>query len=272
MRNTSKQAAGRTFPRFARHVAVLTAFFALVALPAAHAAPPTADDQSDLWWYPPESGWGVQLVHRADQMFATMFIFDAAGKTTWAVAALQQGAPWSGDLYTGVGPFYGGAWNSANLTPRKVGTMTWSPAPDNAHGTLVYTFDGVTVTKPLTRQSIAVPDYSGSYYGALSYTNNCTGTHENVVDVTVTQVLPNVSLNWTTRGTPDSCSFAGTLFQQGRVGRIAGNFQCAPIHDDGSFVVTDLVVTPYALTGRYTSSDGDTGCASTGYITVARHR
>ncbi len=31
-------------------------------------------DQSDLWWNPNESEWGMQLVHRGSVIFATMFV------------------------------------------------------------------------------------------------------------------------------------------------------------------------------------------------------
>jgi hypothetical protein len=32
-------------------------------------------DQSDLWWNPAESGWGIQFVHTGSAIFATMYVY-----------------------------------------------------------------------------------------------------------------------------------------------------------------------------------------------------
>ncbi len=248
-----------------------------VALATALAAPvagasSTADDLSDLWWNASENGWGVQMIHRGNTIFATTFIFDSAGRTTWAVASMAPGASWTGDLYVGTGPYFGGAWDPSKLVPRKAGTMTWTPNANGVTGTLAYTIDGVAVTEVLERQTIVDDNYAGRYYGALSYTNTCNGVHENRVAVTVTQTASNVSINWSNQDTSDSCSFAGRLATHGRTATVDGSFECGPIHDDGSFTFTDMVVTPYSLTARYTSLDDDTTCSSSGYMALARRR
>jgi hypothetical protein len=33
-------------------------------------------DQSDLWWNPNESGWGMQVVQTGSVIFVTMFVYD----------------------------------------------------------------------------------------------------------------------------------------------------------------------------------------------------
>ena len=39
-------------------------------------------DQSDLWYIPAESGWGMQLVQRDGVIFATLYVYDINNKPT----------------------------------------------------------------------------------------------------------------------------------------------------------------------------------------------
>ncbi len=94
-------------------------------------------------------------------------------------------------------------------------------------------------------------NYAGQYLGALSWVNSCTGLHEDFVDIAVTQVGSNITLNWSNHTTRDACYFGGQLGLDGQFGSMSGQFQCAPVHDDGEFTVTGLRVTPEAITGRY---------------------
>ncbi len=139
-----------------------------------------ATDQSDLWWNPNESGWGVQLVHRGGFIFATMFVYDAAGKPTWYTGQLNDPGStddlvWAGDVYATTGPYFGApVFDASTVTVKKVGTMQWSPT-DVQTGTLTYTIDNVTTTKELTRQYLGFEDLSGDYMGAVhANTTGCT--------------------------------------------------------------------------------------------------
>lgn len=253
--------------------AVAVALLAVLLLsPPAHASA-TLADQSDLWWNPSESGWGVQLTHRGNVIFVTMYAYDAQGKPTWSTAVLRPaGADWTGDVYLTTGPYYGaGSFDAGAVTRRVAGSMTWSSA-DALSGTISYSIDGVSVTKKVVRQTLENDSYAGRYLGALSWVNSCTGKHEDPVDVTVTQVGTNMSVNWSNQTTRDACSFSGELLQDGQFGTISGNFQCAPVHDDGEFNFFQLRVTPESITGRYTSRDEDTRCSSSGYLSATRRR
>lgn len=232
-----------------------------------------APDQSDLWWNPSESGWGMQLAHRGQVMFATMYLYDTQGKPTWITAILRPaGAAWTGDVYATTGPWFGAAkFDASSVTRRIAGSMTWQ-SDDASNGTLTYTVDGVSVTKKVVRQALEDDNYAGRYMGALSWVNSCTGMHEDFVEITVTQVGRNVSLNWSNQTTRDSCSFGGELVSDGQFGSIGGKFQCGPVHDDGEFSLSQVRVTPESITARYISSDEDTGCSSTGYLSATRHR
>ena len=64
----------------------LAALVLALALPV-HAANPFGTDFSDLWFNPAESGWGVNLNHQMDVIFATLFVYGPDGKAKWYVAS-----------------------------------------------------------------------------------------------------------------------------------------------------------------------------------------
>ena len=124
---------------------------------------PTTSNFQDLWWHAPansESGWGINITHQGDVIFATWFTYDANGKGLWVVMA--SGAKtatgvYSGTLYTTTGP----AFSSTPFDPTKVqatpvgtGTFTFT---DALNGTFTYTVNGVNGSKAITRESFASP-------------------------------------------------------------------------------------------------------------------
>ena len=133
---------------------------------AASCQPSSADRSSltnyqDLWWNAAESGWGVNVAHQDNTLFATLFTYNAAGQGLWLVmpaGARQPDGSYSGDLYQTTGP----AFNAQPFTPigsqnlRRVGTMQFRFASGIA-GTLTYSVDGVTVVKAITRQVFSNP-------------------------------------------------------------------------------------------------------------------
>lgn len=110
-----------------------------------------------LWWNAPagsESGWGLNIAHQRDTIFATWFTYDATGKAWWLsmTAPLMAGNVYSGTLYQTQGPpFNAVPFNPALVTATPVGTGTLTFAnPDN--GTFACTVNGVTQAKSITRQ------------------------------------------------------------------------------------------------------------------------
>ena len=118
-----------------------------------------ATNFQDLWWNPTEPGWGINLAHQGDTIFATLFTYGADGRGTWFVmsdGARQAGTlNFTGTLYRTSGPaFDASPWAATTATP--AGTMTLAFASGN-RATLTYTLDGVTVTKSIQRQVFASP-------------------------------------------------------------------------------------------------------------------
>ena len=115
---------------------------------------PVTDNYTDLWWNPDESGWGINLNHQGQVVFATLFTYGADGAPDWLVMTRgerQGDASFRGVLYRARGPaFYARPWAPPiSLTP--VGTMQVAfPTADS--GALTYTVDGITVVKSILRQ------------------------------------------------------------------------------------------------------------------------
>jgi hypothetical protein len=116
-----------------------------------------ATNYTALWWNPNESGWGINLLHQGDIVFATLFTYDASGHVMWLVmsnGAKQAGSEtFTGDLYRTTGP----AFNATPFTPitfptnyTRVGTMTLAFSGPGA-ATLTYNVGGDNVTKAVQK-------------------------------------------------------------------------------------------------------------------------
>ena len=123
---------------------------------------------SDLWWKSPpppaaesENGWGVNLTHQGNFIFATWFTYDLNGNGMWlAVVATPTATPgqFSGsNLYRTRGaPLIAEPWDASLYTSIPVGSATFT-FTDASNGTFTYTVNGVTQTKAITRQVFASP-------------------------------------------------------------------------------------------------------------------
>ncbi len=138
-------------------------FAAPVPACSAGGTPPAMPNYQDLWWHDPpgsESGWGVNLTHQGDTLFATWFTYGADGNGMWLVmsdGAKTGTATYSGPLYRTTGPaFSAQPWNPAQVTVTPVGMATFAFG-DASHGTFTYTVDGITQSKAITRQTFASP-------------------------------------------------------------------------------------------------------------------
>jgi hypothetical protein len=115
-----------------------------------------------LWWASPagaENGWGVNIAHQGDILFATWFTYAANGRGQWLVmpaGARTAAGTYTGLLYRTTGPSFSLSPWVGNVVATEVGTGTFTfTAPDA--GTFAYTLDGVSQSKPITRQIYAAP-------------------------------------------------------------------------------------------------------------------
>lgn len=259
-------------------VLVAAILFAAAGFVTSARATSATTDQSDLWWVPTESGWGIQLVQRGPVIFATMFVYDQGTNPIWYTATLNYlgNLVWTGDLLLVHGVWFGAAnFNQAPKTYRKVGTMTWT-ATTVTDGTLRYDVDGVPVTKLATRQLLRYDDFSGTYNGAIyaSYTGcfapsgNLSANAFQVAYVTQTGQNVTVSLVNPTNGS--TVTVTGPLTQSGQFGSVSGTFTASAGADAGNAVLFEMNVQLTAFSMRYITTSTKSGCVGTGYFSGAR--
>jgi hypothetical protein len=121
-----------------------------------------AYNYQDLWWAMPagsEAGWGVNLTHQGNTIFATWFTYDLDRTPLWLfVTALKTSAGvYSGTLYRTIGPpFNSVPFDPTKVTATAVGAATFTFTDGNT-GTFDYTVNGVTQTKAITREVFVAP-------------------------------------------------------------------------------------------------------------------
>jgi hypothetical protein len=120
-----------------------------------------ATNFTDLWWKSPnasEGGWGVNIAQQGDIIFLSWFTYDANGKGMWIYGSninRTTGNTFTGALLRNTGPaFNSSPWGAVAQVVVGSATLSFS---DASNGTFTYTVDGVTQTKPITRDIYAVP-------------------------------------------------------------------------------------------------------------------
>ncbi len=127
-----------------------------------------ATNYQDLWWVADgaESGWGVNLAHEGDTIFATWFTYEHDGTPQWLATTAEKVGPgvYSGALVRTIGPaFSTPAFDPAMVRRTTAGTASFNFANGNA-ATFTYALDGITRTKAMSRFLFAPP--AGTRCGA----------------------------------------------------------------------------------------------------------
>lgn len=119
--------------------------------------PGASANYGGLWWTSPggsESGWGINLAHQGDTIFAAWFTYDETGSPLWFVMSANRVSEgiYMGTLYRTTGPAFNSVpFDAAKVvrTPVGTGTLTFT---DQSNGTFNYSLYGYTRTKPITRE------------------------------------------------------------------------------------------------------------------------
>ena len=110
-----------------------------------------------LFWNAPagsESGWGINLAHQGDVIFATWFTYDVKGNAWWLAMTAGKTAAnrYEGTLYQTNGP----PFNLQPFFPSAVHATAVGSArltfSDANNGTFAYVVNGIAQTKTITRQ------------------------------------------------------------------------------------------------------------------------
>lgn len=110
-----------------------------------------------LWWNSPagsESGWGINFAHQGDTIFATWFTYGSDSNAIWmTMVATKAGAEYTGTIYRTRGP----AFSAVPFRPEDVSATVTGTGKlrfiDANNGEFIFTIEGVTQTKAITRQA-----------------------------------------------------------------------------------------------------------------------
>jgi serine protease len=114
-----------------------------------------ATNYQDVWWASggSEAGWGLNLVHQGDVIFATWFTYDGDGAPLWlSMSAVRTGAAtFAGTLFRHAGPPYSSLrFDASRVTATQVGHGTLTFA-DGSAGTFDSTVNGLAQSKSIAR-------------------------------------------------------------------------------------------------------------------------
>ena len=113
-----------------------------------------AQNYSDMWFNPSESGWGVTIADHETQLFAVWYTYDTDGHPLWFTIPggtfSANRTVFTGDVFRTTGPSYAGPFNPAAVVSTRVGTATFQFTPGGA-ATFTWTVGGVTRSKQIQR-------------------------------------------------------------------------------------------------------------------------
>jgi hypothetical protein len=126
-----------------------------------------ATNYTDLWWATPagsEAGWGINLTHQGDIIFATWFTFDHDRTPRWMVVQVNKTGPgtYAGtQVYRLTGPAFNtvpfpAIGSPGGPTGVVVGTASFVFSDGNS-AMFSYTVDGMTQSKAITREVFVSP-------------------------------------------------------------------------------------------------------------------
>ncbi|QJR09561.1 hypothetical protein DSM104443_00610 [Usitatibacter rugosus] len=119
----------------------------------------------DMWWGGPvENGWGLSIVQHFEKLFAVIYGYDNAGAPTWWVIPdgtwNEKRTVYTGAAYSPRGSAYY-AYDATRFRPgSSVGNVVITFAGER-NATLAYTINGISGTRPITRQRFGVEGYEG---------------------------------------------------------------------------------------------------------------
>jgi len=131
----------------------------------------TVSYQDMLWKSPAgsENGWGVNVTHQGDTLFATWFTYGADGSFVWFVmdnAVKTAQGVYSGNVYQPHSAPYNN-YDGSKFGATQVGTATFTFTDPN-NGTFSYTVNGISQTKAITRYVFSSQTTSCSFSVAMT--------------------------------------------------------------------------------------------------------
>ncbi len=117
-----------------------------------------SQNYQDLWYIPTEDGWGINITHQENTLFATWFTYDGDGQGVWFVASdvqRQYDGTFTGDVFRTTGTPLAQINNAAvTASVTKVGQIRFF-FNDGVSGEMAYDIGGVQNLKQIVRQTFS---------------------------------------------------------------------------------------------------------------------
>jgi hypothetical protein len=223
---------------------------AILAAAAPALATPQLRDLTDMWFDPAESGWGLNVIHQGDTLFATLFVYGPDGQPKWYVASSLTGGPgaYAGALSECTGAWFGGPFSAAPQECHDVGPMRFEPS--GAGAVVDYTVGGVHVSKQVQRFSFRAPNIAGVYEGALiqpaTSDTLAAGRHDWTLRIRDNGSTVEMDTN---SDASSGCTYTGVPSYDGQLETVTGTYRC--ISRSGPWSMT-VDPTTEGITGSFT--------------------
>ena len=217
---------------------------AFLATPYAGATPQLSNS-TGLWIRPDESGWGLNLIHQGDTMFATLFAYGADNQPRWYSASdlvCDDGGPvhdrprmCTGALYESSGSPFNVPFDASTVTRRQVGNMSLEIGGFII--TLNYNIDDLRVTKSISPFQWRLSDISGTYK-VMQYTapTSSSGEGSQPADFTIAVASSGQPAQFTMTArypSGSTCTYGGTATPNNMSVYLSGNYTCTDGRNGG---------------------------------------
>jgi hypothetical protein len=209
--------------------------------------PAFATNYQDWWWVgAAESGWGINLGHQGDTIFAAWFVYDVNRNPVWFTAVANKPAGstaenFTGKLFQSRGAFYGLTPFTPSNDATEVGTATFN-FTDAKNANLEYNVGSVVVRKVITRFFIGTLNISGNYIGGSQRLySGCTGSVPNgsvanaVPTMQIATPVPTPGGGSIEINIPGACLYRGTYQQFGSIIEASGSYSCPSEGETGTW-------------------------------------
>jgi hypothetical protein len=118
-----------------------------------------SENFQDLWWNPHDQGWGMNIAHQGDVIFATYYTYDAGGKGVWYAMSntvKAAGSTYAGPIQQVRGPAFDSAWDATKVSATATGTASFR-FDGNGVGAFQYALGADAGTKTMERMAFSLP-------------------------------------------------------------------------------------------------------------------
>lgn len=224
---------------------------------------------SDWWWNSAQSGMGVHVNHQGSVVAATWFMYDSDGSPSFMLlAGTLSNNQLSGSLSRSTGPQPGSNFDPNAVSRTNVGTATLTFTGSNS-ATLSYSYNGLSGTLNLSRNTFSTPSISGTWqYAVASTISGCTDPSYNgaTTDAGYASItISGAQVRMTTYSDDGSrCDYATSFVATGSTANGSGTFSCS-YGVSGSMSFADLRVSDDFMIANYSkhATSGET-CSESG--------